>query len=139
MSGVNYRFLLVLMARSVVAEIPVFYVESDHIETVDTNSFLSNIINSDRISVVECMLFYEYFFGKSRILKGTSCFVDYANWCGYSKKFRVHYKQLANETKLWNKYVRIAAIDCGFEELNGDLCWKNNFPSFPTFKFYPGN
>jgi hypothetical protein len=45
---------------------------------------------------------------------------------------------LANETKLWHEFVRIAAIDCAFEELNGDLCWKNDFPSFPSFKFFPG-
>ncbi len=104
------------MFHYALSDIPVFYTENDHIETVDTSTFYSDVLDSDRVSLVEF----------------------YANWCYYSKQFRVHYKAIANETKLWNRYVRITAIDCGLEKVNGDLCWASNFTVYPTFKFIPG-
>ncbi len=51
------KILIVVIIQYIAAEVPIFYTDSDHIETVDTASFYANIMNSDRVSVVECTYF----------------------------------------------------------------------------------
>jgi thiol-disulfide isomerase/thioredoxin len=94
----------------------IFYTPEDHIETLEgLEQFANTILNSERLSIVKF----------------------YANWCGYSKAFRPHYKQLANETKLWhNDVLRIAAYDCSLAT-NLLICQKNRIHEYPTFKFFP--
>jgi thiol-disulfide isomerase/thioredoxin len=94
----------------------IFYTPEDHIKTVEgTDDFTSLVLNSDHISVVKF----------------------YANWCGYSKAFRPHYKQLAKDTLLWHKNVlQVVAYDCALE-VNTEICMRKNMVyEFPTFKLY---
>ncbi len=97
------------------AETIQFYDENvDKIETINSDIYESVVVNSDRICVIEF----------------------YANWCGYSKSFIPHYKQFANETRLWRKKVlRVGAMDCALA-INKDLCKNSSVKLFPSFLYF---
>ena len=110
-----YYYIKVILFLKLVATIrtdEVFYVQSiDHIEVLDVNQFKENVLNSHRAT------FIEY----------------YAHWCGYSKNFRPHWKNFANETKLWHKNVlRVAAMDCADDK--NEICLTNRVFEYPQFK-----
>ena len=86
---------------------------SDRIEVLDVLEFQKNVLHSNRAT------FIEY----------------YAYWCGYSKKFRIHWKAFSNETILWQKSVlRVAAMDCADEK--NLICSLNSINEFPQFKVF---
>ena len=91
-----------------------FYEPSvDHIEVYDVEGFKKNVLNSDKATIIEF----------------------YANWCGYSKNFIPHWKNFANETKLWHKNViRVAAMDC--YDVDNEICWSNAVLMYPMFMLY---
>ncbi len=85
----------------------------DGIEVLDVSNFQKNVLHSNRAT------FIEY----------------YAYWCGYSKKFRVHWKAFSNETRLWQKNVlRVAAMDCADQK--NIICTLNEVNEFPIFKVF---
>ena len=88
----------------------------DHIEEYKIQEFKSNVLNSNRITLIKF----------------------YADWCGSSKKFRPHWRQFANDTKLWQKRVlRVAALDCVFEDdWVNEICDANDVNDYPQFRLY---
>ena len=109
------KLIIIISFIFVRAEYPQFYdFKNDSIEEYSEDQFLSNVINSNKASIIEF----------------------YANWCGYSQMFIPHWKNFANETKLWQKVVlRVGALDC-FRNKTNDICWRNNAHEFPQFLLY---
>ena len=60
----------------------------------------------------------------------------YASWCGYCRNFAPTFKEFSREVVGWKDVLRIAAIDCGDQINNEEICKHANITSFPTIKYY---
>jgi len=60
----------------------------------------------------------------------------YASWCGYCRNFAPTFKEFSREVFGWKDVIRIAAIDCGDQINNEEICKHANITGFPTIKYY---
>jgi hypothetical protein len=92
--------------------------ELDHIEEINSYTFESNVLRSNRATILE----------------------HYASWCGTCQAFKITWKEFANLTRLWHaKVLRVAAIDCVSIVNDIEVCRKNDIASYPRFRMYWGN
>jgi hypothetical protein len=92
--------------------------ELDHIEEINSYTFKSNVLRSNRATILE----------------------HYASWCGTCQAFKITWKEFANLTRLWHaKVLRVAAIDCVSIVNDIEVCRKNDITSYPRFRMYWGN
>ena len=108
-------FVLVLIAFSVKGEYISFYeFARDGIEEFNSTQFKQYVLNSNRATIIEF----------------------YANWCNSSRSFINHWKEFANETRLWHRNVlRVASMDCG--DNKNEICLVNDVRQYPQFRLYP--
>ncbi len=98
----------------------IFYKKDDPVHAVDGESFYTDVLYSDRISVVKF----------------------YAHWCGQSYYFVPHYIRFANDTRLWHANIlHVAILDCAVDAYKAEeslkICNANRANEYPLFYFYP--
>jgi thiol-disulfide isomerase/thioredoxin len=109
-------FLILIFTLATAKKEQFYKFNVDNIEEYKIEEFKNNVLNSNRVTIIEF----------------------YADWCGSSKKFRPFWREFANDTKLWhNRVLRVAALDCVFEdEWVNEICDANDVNDYPQFKFY---
>jgi len=60
----------------------------------------------------------------------------YASWCGYCRNFAPTFKEFSREVVGWKDVIKVAAIDCGDQINNEEICRHANITGFPTIKYY---
>lgn len=86
----------------------------DDIHVLNSNNFDSSVYDSDYAWFVEF----------------------YAHWCGACQRYSRHWRELAQEAKLWQvKVVKIAAINCG-DTSNSQICSQHDVTHYPTLKYF---
>ena len=90
------------------------YSDAPNIQCLTASNVASNVGNSATLWLVEF----------------------YSSSCGHCISFAPKYLQLSNQVKSWNKFIRLAVLDCA-PSINRATCQGFKIYAFPSFKYVP--